>query len=660
MKTKKKYLLLFFAAIAFVLAGCPPYEPPIHNAYSVTIETLANGTITASPKSNIKEGDSVTLTVTPAEGYQLKPGSLGVHLENDLVITPTGSETTWTFEMPDSNVTVKGEFENLGTPPPTHLVTIASGITNGTITANSANAAAGTLVTLTVEPENETYFLRSGSLRVVPETGPTIIPTLINTEELITKHEFTMPASDVTVSGIFGSSIPTYRVNIASGITNGTITADLNSGLYGGEPITLTITPDEGYRLKSGSLSVQTSSTTITLEGSENTWTFEMPTSNVTVRGEFEEDIFYSVTLPDETPNGTITPSSDSDLDNLTGGETITLTITPVEGYKIRTGSLSVQTISGTEITLDNSEDTWIFEMPHSNVTVSCIFEDINKIYYVNIETITNGRIVASDTNVKEGDIVTLTIEPDEGYQLDLDSISILTEAGKVSINGSGNTWTFVMPNYDVTISNEFERIIITLGGIMYLRILNEFYPSSFTFIEVYSDPDYTDRICLGNISSYNNIDGRLEWNIELDYIYDDTPIYIRFGYKYGITRTYDYGGLYVSGSHLNYYLTSFITDMPHISLNGTVHIYNSDSSLLDGTYLYIYCDGEAIARYIVRDDALWGMRIPAFDTPTRVYFYFEYYNDDSTLLLYDTGEYIDVLDSNIEDIELGDFYPYP
>ena len=369
MKTKKKYLLLFFAAITIVLAGCPPYEPPIHNAYSVTVENIANGTITADPNSNVKEGSTVTLTIIPAEGYQLKPGSLGVQLNNDLVITPTGSETTWEFEMPASNVTVKGEFETFGIPPQTHSVTIDDEITGGTITADPVDAAAGTLVTLVVEPDDETYFLRSGSLRVVPETDPTIIPTFDSETETYT---FTMPASAVTVRGIFGSTIPTYRVNIASGITNGTITADLNSGLYGGETITLTITQADGYMLKSGSLSVQASGTDIPLEGSGNTRTFVMPASNVTIRGEFESiGISYSVNIANGMENGTITATPNSDL---IGGETITLTITPAEGYKLTQDSLSVQTEAG-PVSITESEDTWEFEMPASDVTVHVEFE---------------------------------------------------------------------------------------------------------------------------------------------------------------------------------------------------------------------------------------------------------------------------------------------
>ena len=41
-----------------------------------------------------------------------------------------------------------------------------------------------------------------------------------------------------------------YTVRVDSGITNGTVTADPAEELRGEETITLTVTPDEGYKLK--------------------------------------------------------------------------------------------------------------------------------------------------------------------------------------------------------------------------------------------------------------------------------------------------------------------------------------------------------------------------------------------------------------------------
>ncbi|MDD4773544.1 MAG: S-layer homology domain-containing protein [Eubacteriales bacterium] len=70
--------------------------------YRITVGELTGGTITASP-AVAREGKTITLTVTPNEGKQLKAGTLKY---DDTVIEGT------TFTMPAKNVTVTAEFED--------------------------------------------------------------------------------------------------------------------------------------------------------------------------------------------------------------------------------------------------------------------------------------------------------------------------------------------------------------------------------------------------------------------------------------------------------------------------------------------------------------------------------------------------------------------
>lgn len=72
--------------------------------YTITIDSsIQNGTVKAD-KPMAKKDDVITLTVTPANGYQLKAGSLKA---NDIVITDN------TFTMPEVNVTITAEFEQI-------------------------------------------------------------------------------------------------------------------------------------------------------------------------------------------------------------------------------------------------------------------------------------------------------------------------------------------------------------------------------------------------------------------------------------------------------------------------------------------------------------------------------------------------------------------
>jgi uncharacterized repeat protein (TIGR02543 family) len=75
--------------------------------YNVTIaDGITNGTVTASPTS-AAEGATITLTVTPADGYMLN--TLAVADESSNLISLTDN----TFEMPASNVTVSATFKEI-------------------------------------------------------------------------------------------------------------------------------------------------------------------------------------------------------------------------------------------------------------------------------------------------------------------------------------------------------------------------------------------------------------------------------------------------------------------------------------------------------------------------------------------------------------------
>jgi hypothetical protein len=161
-------------------------------------------------------------------------------------------------------------------------VNVSSGITGGSITASpNTNVPAGTTVTITVAA-NTGYSLKAGTLSVQPTSGSAIIPTGSGTT-----YTFTMPASDVTISGEF--EIASYSITISNAVVNGTITPSSGTA-PAGTTIILTITPDENYLLKSNSLSVQPDTgSVITPTGSGTSFSFTMPASNVTVTAEFEE-----------------------------------------------------------------------------------------------------------------------------------------------------------------------------------------------------------------------------------------------------------------------------------------------------------------------------------------------------------------------------------
>lgn len=155
--------------------------------YTISVGTLTGGSLSAAASANY--GDEVTVTVTPADGKQLKSGTLKY--------TPAGAsavaidEGTKKFTMPAANVTLSAEFEDI--PVTTYNVTIDGTIEHGTIVASPVNAAAGAEITLTITPDSG-YQLKDNTLVAIWNGTPDIE---------IANNKFTMPAGDVEVSAEF-------------------------------------------------------------------------------------------------------------------------------------------------------------------------------------------------------------------------------------------------------------------------------------------------------------------------------------------------------------------------------------------------------------------------------------------------------------------------
>lgn len=85
---------------------------------SVSTGSVKNGSVSVSPQS-AKKGDTVTVTVRPASGYELDTLTVTDAKGNALPLTDKGNGK-YTFTMPDSKVTVNAAFKEIsGAPVPT-------------------------------------------------------------------------------------------------------------------------------------------------------------------------------------------------------------------------------------------------------------------------------------------------------------------------------------------------------------------------------------------------------------------------------------------------------------------------------------------------------------------------------------------------------------
>ena len=171
----------------------------------------------------------------------------------------------------------------------------------------------------------------------------------------------------------------------------------------------------------------------------------------------------YSITVETDG-NGTAFASQTSAPE----GTLITLTATPNSGYHFD----RFEVVSG-NITITNNT----FTMPAEPVTVKAVFDrdssggahhpDAGSTTTTSsdryeIETpsdVENGSVKVSPSKAEKGDTVTVTVTPDDGYQLD--KLAVYDEDGdKLDLNDKGDgKFTFQMPKGDVEIAVSFAPI---------------------------------------------------------------------------------------------------------------------------------------------------------------------------------------------------------
>lgn len=194
--------------------------------YSISVSKAENGTVTASPET-AAAGDTVALTITPAEGYEVSSVT---------VTYGSGTEVTvaadYTFTMPENDVTVTVVFaEKSGgslTDDPSTTTTHTATTTQtslGTVTVTPTSAEAGATVTVTVTA-NTGYTV--AGITVKDASGSSV--TVSGSNGVYT---FTMPSSAATITPLFtaDSSSSTTEHTHTYVFVGWTWSSDLNSAI---------------------------------------------------------------------------------------------------------------------------------------------------------------------------------------------------------------------------------------------------------------------------------------------------------------------------------------------------------------------------------------------------------------------------------------------
>ena len=257
--------------------------------YTITVaEGIEHGTVVPD-KTEAAAGETVTLTVAPAEGYELETltvmnGETAVEVTNNTFVMPAGDVTiTATFKESIVNYNLTWSV----TPAEGGTVEIKAGET--VLTTSPAQVAAGTHITITPSPA-QGYEVESVKVNGTP---------LLTIDDDETGGEFGAPALKDFPGGI-SAGFGTYGFDMAKDaevvvtfkkteytITvtepqNGAVVPSVTTANMGDE-ITLTITPATGYEIDE--VTVMAGEDEVELDSD---YKFTMPASDVTVTVTFK------------------------------------------------------------------------------------------------------------------------------------------------------------------------------------------------------------------------------------------------------------------------------------------------------------------------------------------------------------------------------------
>lgn len=367
-----------------------------------------------------------------------------------------------------------------------HTVTLPDAVEGVTLTLGTTSKTyiKDDTVTLTVEKEGTdivTVTAKNGdtdvALTEVQEAAQDEAAAQATTEKAKTVYTFTMPDGDVTIS--VTKAAKTYAVKVADAnkdtlkITSPE--ADLDK-VAEGTSVTVVATPKDGYTLTADGVVVtygdnQTLKATPDTEKA-NTYTFAMPAGDATVSAAFEEVKKYNVTVAGTVENGTVGVEPKT----AAAKDVVTVTVTPNTNFKYTDGSLkATYTDGGTKKEIndfkavDGKENTYTFEMPAADVTVSAAFEKIaTETYTVTVDKGGDGKVTVNGQEteklegLKSGDPVTLKIDPIDTDTLLTKLAGVTVTSGKVEVSTTKvdeNTYTFTMPDGNVNVSVKFTTV---------------------------------------------------------------------------------------------------------------------------------------------------------------------------------------------------------
>ena len=321
---------------------------PQAKTYSVTMTCSGSGKAELY-NTAAGAGESIYFLADPDPGYKVsfeKSGYAGEE-QSGVKLYYIGANV-YELVMPAADVVLDLEFVKIATESHNVKLTVGTG-GMASVDQKTAKKGESLFVEVITSPgySNPTVHTVSG--------GKESEGYYLGTVDGAKLFEVFMPDTDLEIVVGFERNGP-YTITTQLETEGGTLTLSHKTA-YELETVTVTAKPDRGYRVSG--LSARHAQLK---KVKENVWTFSMPRSNEQIRASFEA-IVYPVSASLEVElGGTVSLSADSG----TIGQTVTLTCTPDEGYR-------VARITGADVT-DNGDNTYSFVIDNAAVALKVLF----------------------------------------------------------------------------------------------------------------------------------------------------------------------------------------------------------------------------------------------------------------------------------------------
>ena len=433
--------------------------------YNLILSAIGKGSITFNGKTirgnsssfTVTEGDDAEITITPDEGNRIKSVKL-----NGTDVTYKVANNQYMIENITADITLEVEFEII-----TYSLSIKS-TGNGVVVYNASKIRGKT-------SSSSVNYGTSAILTFTPDEGYRIKKLMVNSVDVTSnikdgKYTISSVTSNTTVEVVF-EAIPNYSVNIlAKGNGNvgyeGTVIRNQSQSfsVREGASITLSFTPDKGYRVAS----VKVNKTDMTGQVVDGQLTISNISSNTSIEVEFEAIPPTTYTLTVKVgDNGSVTYDgtpirNKSNTFTVVEGTYVTITLTPDEGYCVKSVKLNNE-----DVTSSVKNNQYTINSIGANTSLEVEFEEL--ICTLSIKSSGNGSVTYDETAIR-GKTSTFTVlygteavvsfTPDEGYRIK----SVKVNGADVTLKVANNHYTISNITADTSLEVEFERITYTLS----------------------------------------------------------------------------------------------------------------------------------------------------------------------------------------------------